>query len=227
MEENTRSGQNVGSAVEATDPDKHSLTYTLEGPNKDSFSITSAGQIRTRSPLNYEERDEYSLTVKVDDRQKKNNSVAAKSVTVKVTDRTETPSKPNAPKVSGIPGSTDSVRVTWDEPANAGPAITHYRLRYAVSGSRDAWQLEDPPIGSADRSAIITGLTASTNYQVQVRAENAAGGHSDWSSSGTGKPNPRPGQQESRVLRRLPLPQRSREHAAGHRRRRPRRGPRS
>ena len=65
VEENTRSGQSVGSAIEATDPDNNRLTYTLEGPGKDSFTITSAGQIRTRSPLNHEERDEYSLTVKV------------------------------------------------------------------------------------------------------------------------------------------------------------------
>ena len=106
VEENTRSGQNVGSAVEATDPDGHRLTYTLEGPGKDSFTITSAGQIRTRSPLNHEERDEYSLTVKVNDRQRKNNSVAAKSVTIEVTDRPEQPSAPGAPRVAGIPGST-------------------------------------------------------------------------------------------------------------------------
>ena len=32
VEENTRSGQNIGDAVEATDPDGHGLTYTLEGP---------------------------------------------------------------------------------------------------------------------------------------------------------------------------------------------------
>ena len=50
VDENTRSGQNVGSAIEATDPDGHRLTYTLEGPGKDSFTITSTGQIRTRSP---------------------------------------------------------------------------------------------------------------------------------------------------------------------------------
>ena len=189
VEENTRSGQNVGSAVEATDADKNGLTYTLEGPGKDSFTITSAGQIRTRSSLNHEERDKYSLTVKVDDRQRKNNSVAAKSVTITVTDRPEAPSAPGAPKVSGIPGSTDSMRVTWDEPANAGPAITHYRLQYAVSGSRDAFTQEDPPTGSADRSAVITGLTAGTRYEVQVRAESPEG-HSDWSRSGTGSPNP-------------------------------------
>ena len=51
VEENTRSGQNVGSAIEATDPDNNRLTYTLEGPGKDSFTITSAGQIRTRAAL--------------------------------------------------------------------------------------------------------------------------------------------------------------------------------
>ena len=190
VEENTRSGQSVGSAIEATDPDKDRLTYTLEGPGKDSFTITNTGQIRTRSPLNHEERDEYSLTVKVNDGQRKNNSVAAKSVTITVLDLPEPPSTPRAPMVSGIPGSTDSVRVTWDEPANPGPAITHYNLRYAVSGSRDAFTPVDPPTGSADRSAVITGLTAGTRYQVQVRAWNADNRHSDWSPSGTGSPNP-------------------------------------
>ena len=189
VEENTRSGQSVGSAVEATDPDGNRLTYTLEGPGKDSFTITSAGQIRTRSPLNHEERDEHSLTVKVNDGQRKNNSVAAKSVTIEVTDRPEQPSAPGAPRVAGIPGSTDSVRVTWDEPANTGPAITHYSVQYAVSGSSDAFQRVTVPTGNADRSVIITGLTAGTRYQVQVRAEIAAG-HSDWSRSGTGSPNP-------------------------------------
>ena len=189
VEENTRSGQSVGSAVEATDPDGHRLTYTLEGPGKDSFTITSAGQIRTRSPLNHEERDEYSLTVKVNDGQRKNNSVAAKSVTIEVTDRPEQPSAPGAPRVSGIPGSTDSVRVTWDEPANPGSPITHYNLSYNVSGNREAITFVDPPVGNADGSAIITGLTAGTRYEVQVRAWSAEG-HSDWSRSGTGSPNP-------------------------------------
>ena len=189
VEENTRSGQPIGNAIEATDPDKNRLTYALEGPGKDSFTITSTGQIRTRSPLNHEERDRYSLTVKVNDGQRKNNSVAAKPVTIEVTDRPEQPSTPGAPRVSGIPGSTDSVRVTWDEPANPGPAITHYNLRYAVSGSRGAFIWEDPPTGRADRSSVIMGLASGTRYEVQVRAWSAEG-HSDWSRSGTGSPNP-------------------------------------
>ena len=84
--ENTRDGaEPVGSAVSATDADSNSLTYTLEGPGQGlKFSIvSSSGQIRTRSPLNheaeechYEDEDgksfcRYSVTVKVDDRQKK------------------------------------------------------------------------------------------------------------------------------------------------------------
>ena len=189
VDENTRSGQNIGSAVEATDPDKNRLTYTLEGPGKDSFTITSDGQIRTRAALNFEEKSSYSVTVKVDDRQRKANSVAAKSVTIEVTNRTETPSTPGAPRVAGIPGSTDSVRVTWDEPANPGPPITHYSVQYAVSGSRDGFQRVSVPTGSVDRSAVITGLVAGTRYAVQVRAESPEG-HSDWSRSGTGSPNP-------------------------------------
>ena len=189
VEENTRSGQNIGDAIEATDPDSNRLTYTLEGPGKDSFTITSAGQIRTRSSLNHEERDEYALTVKVNDGQRKNNSVAARSVTIEVTDRPEQPSTPAPPRVAGIPGSTDSIRVTWDEPANPGPSITHYSVQYAVSGSRDAFLRVPVPAGSADRSAIITDLTSGTRYDVQVRAETPEG-HSDWSRSGTGSPNP-------------------------------------
>ena len=189
VEENTRSGQNVGDAVEATDADKNSLTYTLEGPGKDSFTITSSGQIKTRASLNYEERDKYALTVKVDDKQRKDNSIAAKPVTITVTDREEAPSAPSAPKVTGIPGSTDSVRVTWDEPKNAGPPITHYRLQYNVVGNSNSIDHLDPPVGNADRSAVITGLTAGTRYQVRVRAHSDEG-HSDWSSSGTGSPNP-------------------------------------
>ena len=115
------------------------------------------------------------MTVKVNDGQRKDNSVAAKSVTITVMDRPEQPSAPAAPTVAGIPGSTVSVRVTWDEPANAGPPITHYSVQYAVSGSSDAFQRVTVPTGSADRSAIITGLTAGTRYEVQVRAESPEG----------------------------------------------------
>ena len=184
--ENTRDGQNVGSAVEATDADRgNRLTYSLEGPGKDSFTITSTGQIRTKSGVtyDYETRQSYSVTVKVDDGQRKDNSVATKSVTIDVEDRKEPPSTPSAPMVVGISGSTDSVRVTWNEPDNTGPPITDYDVQ-----CQNCPEPERVFHDGADRSMIITGLTPGTRYDVQVRARNAER-HSDWSRSGTGTPN--------------------------------------
>ncbi|MYB48078.1 MAG: hypothetical protein F4X72_02180 [Dehalococcoidia bacterium] len=189
VDENTRAGQNVGNAISASDADSNSLTYTLEGPGKDSFTIVSSGsqsgQIRTKSPLDHETRNSYSVTVKVDDRQRKANSVATKSVTIMVDDVREAPSAPAAPKVAGIPGSTDSVRVTWDAPANTGPAITGYDVHYREVGSGP---LRWDHFG-ADRSTIITDLKAGTRYEVQVRARSDEG-TGDWSRWGSGMPNP-------------------------------------
>ena len=189
VDENTRSGQNIGNAVEATDADSNSLRYSLEGPNKNLFSIVSGGQIKTRAALDYETQNSYSLTVKVDDGSRKANSSAVKSVTVNLRNVNEPPSTPGAPTVAGIPGSTSSVRVTWDEPANTGPPITEYNVQYAPSGQPNAITVVPVPIGNADRSAVITGLTAGTRYNVMVRAWNDEG-HSDYSRPGTGSPNP-------------------------------------
>ncbi len=183
VDENTRAGQNIGRAVEATDGDRNRLTYSLEGPGAASFAIVpSSGQIRTRSALDYESRQEYSLTVKVNDGQNRDNSVAVKSVTIIVEDVDERPSTPSPPRVTGIAGSTDSVRVTWDEPANTGPPITDYDVRCLGCPG-------DVSHDGADRITILTGLTPGTRYTVEVRANNGEL-FSDWSRSGTGSPNP-------------------------------------
>ena len=185
MEENKPAGQNVGSAVEATDADRNSLTYSLSGPGAPSFDINrSTGQIRTKSGVtyDYESRQSYSVTVKVDDGQRKDNSVATKSVTIKLSDRDEPPHTPAAPSVMAIPDSTDSVRVMWNEPDNDGPPINDYDVNCDNCP-------EDLSHDGADRSMIITGLTPGTRYEVEVRARNDEG-HSDWSPHGTGSPNP-------------------------------------
>ena len=187
--ENTRSGQNVGAPVTATDRDADRLTYSLGGPGADSITIDSrTGQIRTSSALNYEERDSYSVTVKADDGTDTRNSFAAISVTIMVNNMDEPPSKPAAPSVSGISGSTDSVRVMWEEPTNMGPPITDFDLQYreGSSGNFRSW-----PHDGMDMSAIVPGLKAGTTYQFQVLANNAEG-PSEWSSSGSGMPDPDP-----------------------------------
>ena len=187
--ENTRSGQNVGAPVTANDRDADRLTYTLEGPGADSFTIDSrTGQIQTNSALDHESRQSYSVTVKADDGSETRNSFAAISVTIMVNDMDEPPSKPAAPTVMGISGSSDSVLVMWEEPANMGPAITDYDLQYreGSSGSFRSW-----PHDGMDMSAIVPGLRAGTSYQFQVLANNEEG-PSQWSSSGSGRPDPDP-----------------------------------
>ena len=157
----------------------------------------------------------------MDDRQRKDNSIAAKSVTIMVDDVREPPSAPAAPRVAGIPGSTSSVRVTWDEPANMGPAITAYDVHYRETGQGwGRWKHS-----SADRSTIITGLKAGTRYEAQIRARSDEG-FGDWSRAGSGMPNPDVANRVPAFLGRGTHAERSREQPAEYRRRRPNRGDR-
>ena len=86
--ENTDAGENIGSAVSATDEDDDNLTYTLGGTDAASFSIDSNnGQLKTNSALNHEEKDQYSVTITVND----GSTTVNISVTINVTDVNEAP----------------------------------------------------------------------------------------------------------------------------------------
>ncbi len=86
--ENTASGENIGTAVAATDADTgDTLTYSLEGTDASSFSIVStSGQLQTSAALNYEEKSTYSVTVKVTDDSGASNNSATIAVTINITD---------------------------------------------------------------------------------------------------------------------------------------------
>ena len=186
VEENTRSNQSIGRPVTATDDDGHTLTYTLEGVHKDVFSIErGSGHIRTRGALDYESRNSYSVTVRASDT---HGGSAATSVTINVLDEQESPTTPGRPTVTAVSGSSDSVRVTWAAPSNAGrPPIVDYDVQYrAAGGQYSPWTHE-----GTDTSTIITGLSAGTRYDVQVKAWNMED-DSDWSTAGTGSPDPDP-----------------------------------
>ncbi len=95
------------------------------------------------------------------------------------------PGQPAAPSVSSVAGSTTSLSVTWTAPTNTGPAIDTYDLQYREGTSGT---FIDGPQNETGTSATITGLTANTLYQVQVRATNSDG-NSPWSPSGSGQTN--------------------------------------
>ena len=86
--ENTGSGEDIGTAVAATDADKDTLTYSLGGTDAASFSINSTtGQLQTKAALDHETKGSYSVTVSVSDTKLTDNI----NVTITVTDGNDIP----------------------------------------------------------------------------------------------------------------------------------------
>ena len=183
--ENTATGTAVGDPIPAaTDADGHTLTYTMEGDDADSFDFDAATrQIETKAGVTYDHEADrsYSVTIEADDGNGGTDTVA---VSIGVTDVKEPPAAPAAPSVAaGMSDSSTSLDVSWSAPENAGkPAVENYDLRYraGISGN---WI--DGPQNVAETSSAITGLTSNTAYQVQVRATNEEG-DSPWSDTGSG-----------------------------------------
>ena len=177
--ENTATGQNIGAALPAaTDPDTvGSLTYTLEGTDASSFNLdASTRRLKTKAPLNFEGKTQYSVTVRVSD----GVNADTVAVTINVTDVNEPPAAPAAPTVTSI--SATELTVTWTAPANAGkPDITNYDLQYGV---RNGSTTTKSDVGT-DLTESLTTLTAGSLYNVQVKAKNDEGA-SGWSSVGSG-----------------------------------------
>ena len=81
VEENTAAETNFGTAVTATDANSDTLTYTLGGTDEMSFDIVpGSGQLQTKLPLDYEDRNSYEVTVTATD-----PSDASDSITVTIT----------------------------------------------------------------------------------------------------------------------------------------------
>ena len=114
---------------------------------------------------------------------------ASQSISVTVNDVGEVPSTPSVP-VLASPSST-SLSVSWSAPSNTGPAIIDYDVGY---GLNSGGPFTDWPHSGASRSAVITGLSASTLYYVRVRAVNdeGDGGWSEVSNFTTDSVSPPP-----------------------------------
>ena len=82
--ENTAADTDIGTAIAATDPDGNTLIYTLGGTDAASFAIEAAiGQLKTKTSLDYETKDSYTVTVTVGDGNGGTDSI---TVTINITD---------------------------------------------------------------------------------------------------------------------------------------------
>ena len=177
--ENTGAGQNIGNPISATDGDGDRLTYSLEGRDASAFTIVSgSGQLRTRSGVtyDYETKNNYSVTVRVQDSKGGSATIA---VTITLTDENEAPGRPDAPTVTV--STLNSLSLRWTAPTTSGSAISDYDVQYRAAGG----SFTDWPHTGTGTTTTITGLTANTRYEIQVRARNAQG-VSNWSPSATG-----------------------------------------
>ena len=135
--ENTPAGRNIGAPIRATDLDEDTLTYSLAGVDAASFGIVgTTGQLRTRAPLDYEQKNTYSVAVNVSDG---NGGTDTIGVAINVTDIDETPTA-HAPVF--IEGSSTERSVAENTPAgrNIGAPVTATDededvLTYTLSGA--------------------------------------------------------------------------------------------
>ena len=97
-----------------------------------------------------------------------------------VTDVNEKSAKPDKPTLAAVTGSSTTLTATWTKPdLDGGPDIAGYAVQYKVN-TATTW--EDFTHTGTALTTTITGLTAGTSYQVQVRAKNGET-DSDWSDA--------------------------------------------
>ena len=183
----------VGTVV-ATDADSADTVtgYTITGGvDSSKFAITNAGVLTFAAAPNYEVpgdlvstdpanaagNNEYIIIVTATSGTAARVQSATQTLTITVTN-VPAPGKPAAPTVTVA--SHTSLTATWTAPTNTGPAITDYDVQYrkGTIGTFTPW----PHTGPAT-TTTITGLTAGTSYQVQVRAVSLEDG--PWSAAAT------------------------------------------
>ena len=180
--ENTTGTTDLGDPLRATDPENTAVTYSLSRGDTESFDLdTNTGQLRTAKDAAYdfETKGSYSVTAEAQDEQ---GGRATITVTVNVIDDdSEDPETPDRPTVTA--STSNSLSIRWTAPANPGPAINDYDVQYreGTSGAFTDWTHNGP-----GTSTTITGLTADTDYQVQVLASSPEG-ESLWSESVDGR----------------------------------------
>ncbi len=179
--ENTAAATTVGTPLVPDNfPTGTQAWAIVSGNTGGDFAIDAVtGQLAVAAgdSINFEDTASYTLVVSLT----VGAATEQATVTLTVDDVEEPPSAPAAPTVAA---ATESLIVSWTAPANSGPAITGYDVRYRVGSTGAYTDAADP--GTAT-SLTITGLTAATLYEVQVRAVNAEG-MSAYSAPGTGTP---------------------------------------
>ncbi len=182
--ENTAAGTNIGSPVAATDANtSDTLTYTLTGTDANSFSIVSTtGQLQTKSALNYERKNSYTVTVSVSDGNGGSDSI---TVTINITNVLNEGTQQS--NVNVAPVFTDGATTTRSiaentaagtnigSPVAATDANTSDTLTYTLTGTEAASFSIVSTSGQLQTKSALDYKTK-TSYTVTVTVSDGNGG---------------------------------------------------
>ena len=175
--ENSSTGLGFGAPVSATDPDGDTLTYSLGGTDAASFSIYSiTGYLRTKAQLDYETKNQYTVTVFVSDGNGGSDSI---TITINVTDIYE-PWTNDSPVFTE--GSKTSRAIVEDTPPNTniGAPVSatdadNDTLIYTLGGTDKASFSIDSGTGQLKTKAPLDYETKN-RYTVRVFVSDGNGG---------------------------------------------------
>lgn len=159
-------GDDVGSPVTATDPEGDSITYSLSGSS--AFRLGSGGQIEVASALDRETQASYSLTITATS----DSFTDTATVNVTITNVIEDPEISSAAVDSGdITRTGADVVATLSNPDFQSATI---HSRYRTPPGSGSWTT-GPTATTASTSGTVslTGLTANTQYRVQLALDSA------------------------------------------------------
>ncbi len=172
--ENTATGQNIGTAITATDADEDTLTYSLTGTDAASFDIVStSGQLRTKAALDYEDTNAYTVTVEVSDGNEGSDSI---TVTINVSDVSEN----RAPVFTDGTSTTRSIPENTAAGRNIGSPVAATDadgdpLTYTLGGT-DANAFSIYSTNGQLRTKAALDYEAKRSYTVTVEVSDGNGG---------------------------------------------------
>ena len=171
--ENTPSGVNIGIPLSATDPDGDTFTYSLGGTDAVAFSIdSSTGQLQTKSPLDYETKNRYTVVVSAFD----GYLSGIITVTINVTDLPE----PNPPTFMEGDSTTRSIAENTPPNRNIGKPVSATdvngnTLTYSHSGTDASSFSIDSSTGQLT-TQIPFDYETKNQYVVTVTVSDGNGG---------------------------------------------------
>ncbi len=181
--ENMTGVHNIGNPIIATDPENTTLAYSLEGTDKDAFTlISNSGQLRTKSgeTYDYETQPRYFVDVKATDGHSGERTI---SVNIDLTDVNEAPTFTSDATFEASENNQFAGRIDAED-VDSADRITDYTitsgadrdlLEISSGGTltfKDAPNFENPTdSGRNNTYIVVVTVTGGTGGRVMTAAQ--------------------------------------------------------